>query len=123
MGRESKAGGGQVLLVDDEGVALQVLGHGLEREGFNVTCVDDPATALRKIRARPGRYRVMVTDLNMPKMSGIQLARSVRASSPRTRIILHSSDPKQHPPYVDLVVAKSDCISELVDGLSKLLVD
>ncbi|NUP13478.1 MAG: response regulator [Polyangiaceae bacterium] len=111
----------QVLLVDDEDLALRVLGHRLEREGFNVTPVDDPIMALRKIHARPGRYRVVVTDLTMPKMSGIELARSVRAVSPATLVILHSSDTTSHPPYVDLVVPKFRGISQLIDGLAKLL--
>ncbi|NUP13080.1 MAG: response regulator [Polyangiaceae bacterium] len=108
-------------MVDDENLVLQVLGHRLEHEGFTPTLIDDPTAALREIHAHPAKYRALVTDLNMPRMSGLELARWARAISPRLGIILHSSDTKRRSPHVDLVVPKLSGVSELIDGLAVLL--
>lgn len=77
-----------VLLVDDEANLLRVLKRGLELAGFTVTAVPDAAAAAEAL-ARPGaRPDVLVTDLSMPKTSGIELARDARAAHPDMPVLL-----------------------------------
>jgi len=57
----------------------------LERLGYAVTCMHDPAAAIDMVRAAPQAFDVVVTDLNMPELSGLDVARAlhrVRADLP-----------------------------------------
>ncbi len=70
-------GPGKVLLVDDD----QALGRSLvralsSRGGFDVTYETDPAAAIRAVQA--GQWDLLITDIEMPGMSGLELIRRVR---------------------------------------------
>ncbi|HZS05626.1 MAG TPA: response regulator [Blastocatellia bacterium] len=65
-----------VLLVDDDRIALLFLTKVLEKAHFQVTSVESPNEALRQLaRLRPG---VIVADVNMPEMSGFEFYQKVR---------------------------------------------
>ena len=51
------------------------------------TCVD-PCEALDRMSAAPADLELLVTDLNMPGMSGLELARRVRAVAPNAKVML-----------------------------------
>lgn len=68
---------GHVLLVDDdEVIQLTVVGL-LEHEGLRVTACSNPNEALAAVRAEPDKFDVVVTDFNMPAMSGLDMARNL----------------------------------------------
>ena len=69
--------GAEVLVVDDMRVSRMILRHQLERRGCRVTEAPDGRTALELVRSRP--FDLAVLDVQMPGMSGIDLARAVRA--------------------------------------------
>jgi signal transduction histidine kinase/CheY-like chemotaxis protein len=75
---ETKQGAGEsVLFVDDE-TSLTTLGrHILEKLGYRVTTCNRPEDALAQIRATPRAFDVVVTDLTMPEMTGMDLARNI----------------------------------------------
>lgn len=78
--------GQRVLFLDDEPV-LAALGEDyLSRLGFAPVAMGDPALALGFIRENP--CDLVVTDLNMPHLSGIDFAREVWAIRPETRVVL-----------------------------------
>lgn len=51
------------------------------------TCAD-PCEALDRMSAAPADLELLVTDLNMPGMSGLELARRVRAVAPHAKVLL-----------------------------------
>ena len=69
----------RVLVVDDNADAADTLGRILTIEGFDVRVYHDPAQALRA--AREFKPEVAFIDLNMPGMSGIELATHLRAEA------------------------------------------
>jgi DNA-binding NtrC family response regulator len=69
--------GGQVLIVDDDAAACQLLAEVLTREGHTVQTALSVADALEHISAH-GMFDAVVTDLRMPKASGMDLLRRVR---------------------------------------------
>ena len=78
--------GQRVLFLDDEPV-LAALGEAyLTRLGFAPVAMGDPALALGYLRENP--CDLVVTDLNMPQLSGIDFAREVWAIRPGTRVVL-----------------------------------
>ncbi len=68
----------RALLVEDNDINQQVAREILEGFGLTVTVVGDGRTALEILRADPGRYTVVLTDLQMPEMDGFELTRIIR---------------------------------------------
>jgi len=67
-----------LLLVDDDLDLSQILHEGLSDLGFDVLVANDARTALELLRTRS--VDIVVTDVDMPDMSGIELAAAIRAS-------------------------------------------
>ena len=75
-----------VFVVDDERVSLTVLESTLEQAGHPVRSFEDPAEALTAMRTHPPR--ILVTDLVMSGLSGVDLAREARALDPEIGVVL-----------------------------------
>jgi two-component system response regulator PilR (NtrC family) len=82
---ESKPSG-RVLIVDDEPSLCDVLTISLRRAGYEAASATDPAEALKAIEA--GGYDVVVQDLRMPRMDGLELLRRIKKSRPETIVII-----------------------------------
>ncbi len=80
--------GERVLFVDDEEPVARIAARILERAGFSVTCFFRPESALAAFRAAPDGFDVVVADLNMPGMSGIDLAHELRRIRPEVPLVL-----------------------------------
>ena len=86
---ESPRGRGErVLYVDDDDMLVTLITRVLTKLGYRVTGHQDPAAALRDVRAHPDAFDVIVTDLSMPGMSGIRLTREVLAVRPDLPILM-----------------------------------
>ncbi len=66
----------QILIVDDDELSLDMLSHSLEREGYEVLRTNNGREALQILRE--GGCRLVISDWDMPEMSGIELCRAVR---------------------------------------------
>ncbi len=67
----------RILVVDDERVIREILAEFLSLGGFSVHAVEDGEKALTELRLRP--YDLLITDLKMPRLSGLQLLEKVEA--------------------------------------------
>ena len=82
------------MVVDDDEAPLQFLAN--SPEVFDLADIHQfrsPAEALSTFAAAPDRFELVITDLNMPGMSGIQLCRRLLQLSPGVKVILTSADP------------------------------
>jgi two-component system cell cycle sensor histidine kinase/response regulator CckA len=77
----------RVLLVEDEGAVRELLSSALERNGFEVVTAGSAEEALTL--ASPA-FHVLLSDISLPGMSGVQLARQLRRSLPSLRVLLMS---------------------------------
>jgi CheY-like chemotaxis protein len=78
----------RILYVDDE-ESLLVAGKGLlERYGHEVTVKTDGAEALEAFRADPDGFDVVITDQTMPRLTGAQLTRELRALRPDLPVVI-----------------------------------
>jgi PAS domain S-box-containing protein len=82
--------GEHLLLVDDEKAVLEVGRRLLSEIGYVVTTAGGGADAVRILGQAPARFDLVLTDLAMPGMSGIELARSVASTSPGIPVVLLS---------------------------------
>ncbi|HEY8506888.1 MAG TPA: response regulator [Steroidobacteraceae bacterium] len=72
--------GARVLIVDDEKAQMEALLNTLKFEGYRTTGFSSPRQALAELKA--GEYEVLLTDLKMPEMDGIELIRAARQKDP-----------------------------------------
>ena len=76
----------QILVVDDEEIARTNLEYILRKEGHQVATAANGLEALEKVKAQ--EFDVVLTDLKMEKMDGIQLLESVKQIAPHTEIVM-----------------------------------
>ncbi|HNF28530.1 MAG TPA: response regulator, partial [Leptospiraceae bacterium] len=65
-----------ILVVDDESIVLFAMKELISSLGYTCDCESDPAAAVEKIRIN--KYKIMITDLQMPSMRGEDLLEKVR---------------------------------------------
>lgn len=76
----------RILIVDDEGSLLLTLVANLELEGFDVVGAADASSALRLIADQD--FDLVLTDIRMPDMNGVDLFRAIRSLRPQMPVIL-----------------------------------
>jgi PAS domain S-box-containing protein len=79
---------GHILLVDDEDVILQSLKRALERMGYTAAACSEPGGALDLFRKDPGAYDLVITDMTMPRMTGLDLGKEIKEIRPDVPVIL-----------------------------------
>lgn len=80
----------RILFVDDEVPISSAGKSALERLGYRVTTMNDSLEALERFSSEPDKYDLVITDLTMPKMTGIQLASKLTGIRPDIPVILIS---------------------------------
>ena len=78
----------KILLVDDELQIVRTEQLTLERLGYRVTSCTSSSDTLEVFRANPGAFDLVLTDMTMPKMTGIQLAKELTSIRPDIPIII-----------------------------------
>jgi CheY-like chemotaxis protein len=76
-----------ILVVDDESTLRDLLGRVLTRAGFRVLAAEHGEHALRQARLHSGELNLVLTDVNMPVMGGIEFVRLFRPLYPRVPIL------------------------------------
>ncbi len=80
----------RMLCVDDNAPLLQTMALGFAVYGFEVITASHGIDAIMQFQARGGRFDVIVTDNDMPRMNGLEFVRSVRALGFKGRILVMS---------------------------------
>lgn len=78
----------QILLVDDEPAIVKLGKQQLEKLGYTVQCATDAMEALMLFKTDPGSFDLVVTDMAMPHMTGVQLATEILKICPTMPIML-----------------------------------
>jgi PAS domain S-box-containing protein len=96
---EAPAGSETVLLVEDEPAVRALAAMILGRIGYRVLSAEDGPGALRVWKEHASDVDVLLTDVIMPQMSGVELAQKLRALNPQLRVLFMSG-------YTDDTIAK-----------------
>lgn len=80
---------GRILIVDDEASLREVLAIMLQREGYDVETAADGAMAQALLQESD--FALIISDIKMPKVTGIELLRFVREHAPETIMIMISA--------------------------------
>ena len=76
----------RLLIVDDEQSMRELLEHVLAREGYHVETAENGRVALERMKEYA--FDLVISDIQMPDMTGIELLEQVRATSPETVVIM-----------------------------------
>lgn len=127
--RESPARGANqhVLYIDDEEPLVFLVTRMLERSGYRCTGETDPRKAVAAVRRDPGAFDLVISDMNMPGMSGIDVAREVLQLRPELPVVITTGYVRATDIAItrnlgvrDLIL-KPDTIEELASIVSRYL--
>ena len=111
----------RILLVDDRDDVRQLAHESLEEAGYAVTSVGDPEVAAVDGLTGDKPYDLLLTDVLMPRLGGVELAARLRAGRPGLRI-LYMSGWVEHPDTLDgPVLAKPFRADELLSAVRRAL--
>jgi two-component system response regulator HydG len=79
-------GSPKILIVEDEKVALKNLEHVMKKEGYEVTGTESGPIALRLLEEQ--QFDVVLTDLRMEKVDGMQILKKCRELYPDTEVVI-----------------------------------
>ena len=82
---EDRSPSRRILLAEDEEAMRTYLTRALEKAGYEVTSVDRGTAALPELQSR--QYDLLLSDIVMPEMDGIELAQRCNEVSPRTKVM------------------------------------
>jgi DNA-binding NtrC family response regulator len=86
MADRARDGAARLLVVDDEPIALRNLERVLSKEGYDVSTASSGASALRQLRQ--SAFDLVLTDLRMEKVDGMQVLKRCKESDPDVEVIL-----------------------------------
>ena len=81
-------GSGTILIVDDEDAALNMLRLMVTKLGFKAEALQSSQHALELFQQHPEKFDLVITDLTMSEMTGVELAEKIHKISPKLPIIL-----------------------------------
>ncbi len=103
-----------ILIVDDDQIVADSLAAFFQSEGCEAIAVYNPDSALEHLKHN--NYQILLTDLNLPKITGIELLRKAKVISPSTSVILLTG-------YAAIETAVEALRTGAVDFLTKPVVD
>ncbi|HKD04453.1 MAG TPA: response regulator [Bryobacteraceae bacterium] len=81
-----------VLVAEDDALVRELINSVLLREGYSVLLASDGVEALELSRGYSGDIHLLLSDVIMPRMNGVNLAANIRAERPATRSLLMSGE-------------------------------
>ena len=81
----------RILIVDDDRAICDYMQTLLERDGYQVKALSDPTTVEDEVRT--GDYHVIILDLMMPKMDGIEVLKKIRALDKDIAVVIFTAHP------------------------------
>ncbi len=83
-------GNATILVVDDEPTLRSVIRRSLVREGYTVLVAEDGEQAIQIASAHPGAIHLLVTDVVMPGLTGLELSEKLRPARPEMAVLFIS---------------------------------
>jgi DNA-binding NtrC family response regulator len=100
----------EILILDDESIVGQRLKAALEKEGYGVEAFVDPIQAVARLEDKI--FDIVVTDIRMDNIDGIEILELVREKSKRTKVIMITG-------YATLEVARESLTKGAFDFIAK----
>ena len=76
----------RILVVDDEEIVRESLGGWLEKDGYTIATLPDGRSAIEKLKGE--RWSIMIVDLKMPGMDGLQVLEEAKKLQPDVAVVI-----------------------------------
>lgn len=126
--READGGSGRaILVVDDEPSVRRLIADALRARGHEVIVASGGRDALRAVYERSDTPDLLLSDIEMPDMTGIELAARLSADRPGIRILLMTGRPasaalaRERPELVSAVLLKPFSLDDLAAAVDAAL--
>jgi|SRR4051794_24739949 CheY-like chemotaxis protein len=110
-----------ILLVDDDQMLREVMTRVLEASGFRVIAASDGVAAWELLQANGQAIHAIVTDVQMPRMEGLELAERVATLPNSPPLLFISGYPRGRIPYDYPFLSKPFQADQLVDSIAAIL--
>jgi CheY-like chemotaxis protein len=109
-----------ILVIDDDLPTLDMLKSSLTRNGYTVDTAQSGEEALKKNKSNG--YNIILTDIQMPGISGIQILKHLKNDEDPTRVIGMSGTPwLLDQKNFDAVLSKPCTLNELKDTIARVI--
>ncbi|HXW70717.1 MAG TPA: response regulator [Methylocella sp.] len=115
----------KILLAEDDHDMRRFLGKALQSAGFNVASFDNGMSAYNRLREEP--FELLLTDIVMPEMDGIELARRATELDPDIKVMFITGfaavalNPDNSAPPQAKILSKPFHLKDLVNEVHRLL--
>lgn len=115
----------RILIVEDNEVYRNLLANELSKAGYDVDEALSPIKGLEKVALKS--YDVVISDLNLPVMSGVAFTEAVKNIEPKTACIILTGEPDENSELmsiknnIDLYIEKNKSISVILGYIERLL--
>lgn len=115
----------KILLAEDDNDMRRFLEKALDKAGYNVIAYDNGASAYNRLREEP--FTLLLTDIVMPEMDGIELARRATEIDPDMKVMFITGfaavalNPDSDAPKDAKVLSKPFHLRDLVNEVEKML--
>jgi two-component system cell cycle response regulator CpdR len=122
---EARALLGKILLAEDDDDMRRFLGKALQNAGFDVASFDNGLAAYQRLREEP--FELLLTDIVMPEMDGIELARRATELDPDIKVMFITGfaavalNPDNNAPPQAKVLSKPFHLKDLVNEVQRML--
>ncbi len=112
VGRDRDGRSGTILLVEDSGVVREVIVRMLDAGGFSVIPASGGEEALSISRRGGVSFDLLLTDIVMPEMSGVELADRMERERPGTRILFMTGYAEEAVVNEGILGKQRECIGK-----------
>ena len=115
----------KIILAEDDNDMRRFLVKALQNAGYDVISFDNGLSAYQRLREEP--FELLLTDIVMPEMDGIELARRASELDPDIKIMFITGfaavavNPDNHAPKDAKILSKPFHLRDLVDEVERLL--
>ncbi|MBT9466763.1 ATP-binding protein [Hydrogenophaga sp.] len=116
-----------ILYLDDDDTLVFLVRRLLERRGYRVTAFTSQTQAIDAVRASPTGFQLLLTDFNMPGMSGLEVAKAVLEINPQLPVAVASGyitdelQVESKAAGVREVVFKTDAVEAFCEVVARLV--
>ncbi|WP_319370062.1 ATP-binding protein [uncultured Ilyobacter sp.] len=123
----SISGTERILVIDDDKDIAEMLGNGLNNLGYQTAVITEGSEILKRFDYIKDNFKVVVTDLAMPEINGIQISKKIKAKKPEVKVILitaYSDEPLEeymHDNIIDDYLMKPVTASQISRSIRKIM--
>lgn len=102
----------KVLMIEDNESVCEMMSMFFEREQFEGTFIYDGLEGLKAYQDQPDNWDIVLLDINLPSMDGIQICRNIRKQSKQTPIIMLTAQDSESDQVIGLEMGADDYVTK-----------